>query len=108
MEIITNSIGERITPSIVIFKDKEILVGEDTVDALVKYYENCLYEVKRLIGFDFSKKQFRDEVKKLHFKVILPTADHKQANIEAVVNKKKKTERVRKSKKIRKKRNGKR
>ena len=91
VEIIPNSIGERITPSIVIFKDKEILVGEDTVDVLVKYYENCLYEVKRLIGLDFSKKQFRDEVEKLPFKVILPTADHKQANIEVVVNKKKKT-----------------
>ena len=57
VEIIPNSIGEKTTPSTVIFKDNEILVGEDTTDVLVKYYDNCLYEVKRLIGLYFSKKE---------------------------------------------------
>ena len=87
VEIIPNSYGEKITPSVVIFKDNEILVGEDTTDYLVKYYDNCLYEVKRLIGLDFSKKYYRDEIDKLPFKVILPTAEHKQADIVVEVNK---------------------
>ena len=90
VEIIPNSIGEKITPSIVIFKDDEILVGEDTTDFLVKYYDNCLYEVKRLIGLDFSKNDYAEEVKKLPFKVIMPTERHKQADIEVVINKEKK------------------
>ena len=91
VEIIPNSVGEKITPSIVIFKDNEILVGEDTIDDLVKYYDNCLYEVKRLIGLDFSKKNYQEEIKKLPFKVILPTQRNKQADIEVVINKQKKT-----------------
>jgi len=57
VEIIPNSIGEKITPSVVVFEDKEILVGEDTTDVLVKEYNNCIYEVKRLIGLDFTKKE---------------------------------------------------
>ena len=91
VEIIPNSVGEKITPSIVIFKDNEILVGEDTIDVLVKYYDNCLYEVKRLIGLDFSKKNYKEEIEKLPFKVILPTQKNKQADIEVVINKQKKT-----------------
>ena len=91
VEIIPNSVGEKITPSIVIFKDNEILVGEDTIDDLVKYYDNCLYEVKRLIGLDFSKKNYQEEIEKLPFKVILPTQRNKQADIEVVINKQKKT-----------------
>ena len=91
VEIIPNSVGEKITPSIVIFKDNEILVGEDTIDDLVKYYDNCLYEVKRLIGLDFSKKNYQEEIEKLPFKVVLPTQKNKQADIEVVINKQKKT-----------------
>ena len=91
VEIIPNSVGEKITPSTVIFKDNEILVGEDTTDVLVKYYDNCLYEVKRLIGLDFSKKNYQEEIEKLPFKVILPTQRNKQADIEVVINKQKKT-----------------
>ena len=37
VEIIPNSMGERITPSVVIFNNDETLVGEDTIDFLVKH-----------------------------------------------------------------------
>ena len=70
VEIIPNSIGEKITPSVVVFEDKEILVGEDTTDVLVKEYNNCIYEVKRLIGLDFSKEEYKKEIERLAFKVV--------------------------------------
>ena len=90
VEIIPNSICEKLTPSIVIFKDDEILVGEDTTDSLFKYYDNCIYEVKRLIGLDFSKNDYEEIVKKLPFKIIMPRDPHKQADIEVVINNEKK------------------
>ena len=90
VEIIPNSISEKLTPSIVIFKDDEILVGEDTTDFLFKYYDNCIYEVKRLIGLDFSKNDYEEVVKKLPFKIIMPREPHKQADIEVVINNEKK------------------
>ena len=81
VEIIPNSIGEKITPSVVVFKGNDILVGEDTNDYLVKDYKNCIYEVKRLIGIDFTKekdknkekekeKELKEEIEKLPFKVV--------------------------------------
>ena len=90
VEIIPNSIGEKTTPSTVIFKDNEILVGEDTTDVLIKYYDNCLYELKRLIGLDFSKKEYKEEIVKLPFKVNLSINENEQANIEVIVNNEKK------------------
>ena len=62
VEIIPNSMGEKITPSVVIFDGDDILVGEDTTDILVKHFDNCIYEVKRLIGLDLTKKENEDEI----------------------------------------------
>ena len=70
VEIIPNSMGEKITPSVVIFDGDDILVGEDTTDILVKHFDNCIYEVKRLIGLDLTKKENEEEIKKLPFKVV--------------------------------------
>ena len=70
VEIIPNSVGDKITPSIVVFKDNEIFVGEDTIDILVKQYDNCIYEVKRLMGLDFTKEESKKEIERLPFKVV--------------------------------------
>ena len=82
VEIIPNSIGEKITPSVVVFEGNEILVGEDTTDILVKSYSNCIYEVKRLIGLDFTKN--KNEFEQLPFKVIKSDKNN-SANIEVEV-----------------------
>ena len=70
MEIIPNSFGEKIIQSIVVFKDNEILVGEDTTDVLVKQYSNCIYEVKRLLGLDYKKEESKKNFWKLAFKIV--------------------------------------
>ena len=89
VEIIPNSMGERITPSVVIFNDDEILVGEDTTDILVKHYDNCIYEVKRLIGLDITNEKYKEEIKKLPFKVV-ESNKKKCADIEVTIKGKKK------------------
>ena len=71
VEIIPNRNGETITPSIVIFtNDSKILVGEETTDFLVKNYDSCIYEIKRLIGREFSDIKFKEEKEKLPFKIV--------------------------------------
>ena len=71
VEIIPNRNGEIITPSIVIINnDSNILVGEETIDYLVKYYDSCIYEIKRLIGTKFSDKEVKIEMEKLPFKIV--------------------------------------
>ena len=71
VEIIPNRNGETNTPSIVILtKDSEILVGEETTDFLVKDYDCCIYEIIRLIGNNFCDKTFQEVKKKLPFKIV--------------------------------------
>ena len=71
VEIIPNRNGETITPSIVILtNDSKILVGEETTDFLVKNYDSCIYEIKRLIGREFSDSKFQEEKEKLPFKIV--------------------------------------
>ena len=71
VEIIPNRNGEKTTPSIVIITNEgKILVGEETTDYLVKNYDSCIYEVKRLIGREFSDENLQKEKEKLPFKII--------------------------------------
>jgi len=65
VEIIPNSIGEKITPSVVIFKDDGILVGEDTLEYLVKNCDSCVYAIKRLLGMDFQNEEYKEEIQRL-------------------------------------------
>ena len=71
VEIIPNKRDEKTTPSIVVIDcNLDILVGEDTEDNLVKNYDSCIYEIKRLIGRKFSEKEVQKEIEKLPFKII--------------------------------------
>ena len=103
VEIIPNSNGDKITPSIVIItndpnkKDElKILVGEETTDFLVKNYDCCIYEIKRLIGRDFSDVKLTKEIQKLPFKIAkqIKSKDGKQFEVPEVeinINGKKRT-----------------
>ena len=54
--VIPNALGERITPSVVIFENKnQVYVGEETLNLISN--KNCvkIYEIKRLIGKKYSQ-----------------------------------------------------
>ena len=54
--IIPNSIGERTTPSVVIFNSpNEVYVGEETLNILSKKDSVKIYEIKRLIGKTYDQ-----------------------------------------------------
>jgi len=70
VEIIPNSIGEKVTPSIVTFLDeKNILKGEEAEEYLVKNYESSIYATKRFIGRNFKdkKQNLQKEIKEQNF-----------------------------------------
>ena len=62
LEMITTETGQRLTPSIVSFTDKEKLVGDSAKNLLSKNAENTIYDAKRLIG-----RKFSDEKNLFHF-----------------------------------------
>ena len=71
VEIIPNKKDEKTTPSIIIVdKNCNVLIGEDTEEYLVKYYNTCIYGIKRFIGKKFSDKESQKELEKFPYKII--------------------------------------
>jgi len=68
VSIIPNSIGERTTPSVVIFDGpNEIFVGEDTLYHILKEDSVKIYEIKRIIGKKYN--QIGDLLKNFTYKI---------------------------------------
>ncbi|PID99084.1 molecular chaperone DnaK [Candidatus Saccharibacteria bacterium] len=70
-EIITNSEGNRTTPSVVaVNKKAERLVGQVARRQQVTNSKNTVYEVKRLIGRNFEDKEVQRDLKLMGYKII--------------------------------------
>ena len=70
-EIIANSEGNRTTPSVVaINKNKERLVGQVARRQQVTNPKNTIYEVKRLIGRNFSDKEVQRDIKLMGYEIV--------------------------------------
>ena len=63
VEIIPNEIGENITPSVVSFVDDGILVGEQTLNQLIKNPKKTIYSIKRLMGRNYNDKEVLYDIK---------------------------------------------
>ncbi|CAF3916153.1 unnamed protein product, partial [Rotaria sp. Silwood1] len=71
IEIIANDQGNRITPSYVAFTpDGERLIGDAAKNQLTSNPENTVFDVKRLIGREFSDPSVQQDIKHFPFKVI--------------------------------------
>jgi len=70
VDIIPNEFGERTTPSIVSFTEKERLVGTTAKNKMTRNPTNTIFAAKRLIGYKFLDKEIQEYMKYLPFKVI--------------------------------------
>ena len=83
--VIENSEGDRTTPSIVAFKDNEVLVGATAKRQAVTNPKNTFYAVKRLIGRKFTDAEVKKDLDLVPYKIVahdngdawLATADGK-------------------------------
>ena len=67
--ILPNSIGERTTPSVVIFNNEdEYYVGEETFNHVPKEKSVKIYEIKRFIGKTYD--EIKDIIKYFPFKIV--------------------------------------
>ena len=70
-EIITNSEGNRTTPSVVAVNKKgERLVGQVARRQQVTNPKDTIYEVKRLIGRNFNDKEVQRDLKLMGYKIV--------------------------------------
>ncbi|CAM0878435.1 unnamed protein product [Alopecurus aequalis] len=70
VEIVANDQGNRTTPSIVAFTDSERLIGEGANNQLASNASNTIFDVKRLIGRNFSDPSVQSDVKYWPFETI--------------------------------------
>ena len=76
VEIIANDQGNRTTPSWVSFSETgERLIGESAKSQSVSNQKNTFYDVKRLIGRNFSDPIVQKEMKTMPFKVLQGSND---------------------------------
>lgn len=73
VEIIANDQGNRITPSYVAFTDNERLVGDAAKNQATINPENTIFDVKRLIGRDYSDQSVQADKKLVPFKIVSST-----------------------------------
>ncbi len=70
-EVITNSEGDRTTPSVVaVTKKGDRLVGKVAQRQRVTNPENTIYGIKRLIGRKYDDKEVQDDLKILPYKIV--------------------------------------
>ena len=70
VHIITNEMGNRITPSVVAFTETERLVGDGAKNQLPQNPENTIYAIKRLLGRKFADPTVQNDKKLLSYKII--------------------------------------
>ena len=81
-KVIENAEGQRTTPSVVAFLDKdEKLVGQPAKRQAVTNPNNTIFAAKRLIGRTFEDKSVKKDIEKVPFKIV--KSDKNDAWIEA-------------------------
>lgn len=80
VKVIDNAEGARTTPSIVAYKDGEILVGQAAKRQAVTNPTNTLFAIKRLIGRRFDDKVVQKDIGMVPYKIV--KADNGDAWVE--------------------------
>ncbi|MGP5134388.1 molecular chaperone DnaK [Psychrobacter cibarius] len=80
VKVIENAEGTRTTPSIVAYKNDEILVGQSAKRQAVTNPNNTLFAIKRLIGRRFDDKVVQKDIGMVPYKIV--KADNGDAWVE--------------------------
>ncbi|KAA3679929.1 heat shock 70kDa protein 1/2/6/8 [Paragonimus westermani] len=70
IQVLTNTVGEKLTPSYVGFFESEVLIGHSAKNQSHLHPHNTVFDVKRLIGRPFDDPQLTEDRKNWPFEVI--------------------------------------
>ena len=70
VEIIANSTGNRITPSVVAYTEEERLIGNAAANQISMNPKNSIYGAKRILGKRFDDPILQKDIASFPFKVV--------------------------------------
>ncbi|XP_071700695.1 heat shock cognate 70 kDa protein-like [Rutidosis leptorrhynchoides] len=70
VEIIPNEQGNKITPSCVAWDGTNLLVGDAAINQMIRNPNNTVFDIRRLIGNNFSNERVQKDIESWPFKVI--------------------------------------
>ena len=70
VKVIENAEGARTTPSIIAYKDGEVLVGQSAKRQAVTNPKNTLFAIKRLIGRRYTDDVVQKDIGMVPYKII--------------------------------------
>ena len=82
VDIISNDMGNRTTPSYVAFTESERLVGDAAKNQAAMNPTNTVFDAKRMIGRKFSDPIVQKDMKQWPFKVVRGEADRPSIEVE--------------------------
>ncbi len=68
--IIPNEMGERMIPSVLCFKDGELIIGQNAKFLSLNNPYITIFDIKRLIGRKYNDIITQNEIKQLQFNII--------------------------------------
>lgn len=75
VEIISNSMGNRTTPSWVSFTETDRMIGDGAKSSSTSNPANTIYDIKRLMGRKYSDPNTQREIKNLPYKIVPTDGD---------------------------------
>ena len=69
VSVVTDELGKRTTPSVVSFSSKGRVFGKIAKDQIERNFKNTVYDVKRLIGLNFTDPSVQEDMKHWGFSV---------------------------------------
>ena len=82
VEIIANDLGNRTTPSWVAFNGNDRLIGETAKQQVTFNAKNTLYDIKRIIGKQYSDPLIQEDINDYSFTIIPDNHDRPMIEVE--------------------------
>eukprot|EP00276_Gloeochaete_wittrockiana_P006546 CAMPEP_0184645614 /NCGR_PEP_ID=MMETSP0308-20130426/2127_1 /TAXON_ID=38269 /ORGANISM="Gloeochaete witrockiana, Strain SAG 46.84" /LENGTH=839 /DNA_ID=CAMNT_0027074803 /DNA_START=71 /DNA_END=2590 /DNA_ORIENTATION=- len=70
IDVVTNEVSNRLTPSLVSFDEKQRYIGEPALNQLLSNSRNSITDLKRLIGRRLSDEDIQQDLSRVLFKVV--------------------------------------
>ena len=87
LEVISHAAQKKIIPSVICYKEKDILIGENAVNNLKQYINSTIFESKRFLGHNYDDKEIEEDIKNSNVEIVKDNNNNKPQYVLKINNK---------------------